>query len=444
MSKDFKELAIHSGFSRVLGTDSSQFMLLDKDTDGAQGRRIYIDGRLASLFTGMDVNAAKSVFSKIKQLRATAGGIGSYANLSNAMEHMTVIGSVGVRYKIFQITHDPNKLPGVYITNLDLGDFKDGAPGLYKVSKNESGWKLDDKPRTSIETGFAAINGALCRDLMDAGEVIMPELHKATYQQAADSNLLQSRGYTLCYNPPSIYHKGESWQKRTNKTVAAVHLKQALLNAQARKQKVKWAVHSDGAHLLYDALRLVGERNLSCHTMVFLGPTKDVSKITPLIRKSNINLDKRVMVIQSDDWRSKSAQMRSGRKLQKELRLMDGFEQRALRLRVDARESMANGLSYCFSSGTMSYGLTSFLLAPTLAPTAALGVAAVGAAVGAYGTIGKAQSLRNILANNLKNPGLNPHMHPFKDSSDMNLHVQKHSGNIVKTFVDVAKELIKG
>lgn len=90
MSEQFKSIAARSGFSKVLGNEASQFILFDRDTDGRSGRRLYINGALASKFTGMSPTAADTVFAKIKQLKATAGGIGSYSNLNNAMEHMTL------------------------------------------------------------------------------------------------------------------------------------------------------------------------------------------------------------------------------------------------------------------------------------------------------------------------------------------------------------------
>ncbi len=41
MSEQFKALAALSGFSKVLGTDSSQFVLLDRDTNGNAAPHLY-------------------------------------------------------------------------------------------------------------------------------------------------------------------------------------------------------------------------------------------------------------------------------------------------------------------------------------------------------------------------------------------------------------------
>lgn len=440
MSEQFKSLAALSGFSKVLGNDASQFILLDRDTDGTAGRPIYIKGALASKFTGLTTTNANTVFAKIKQLRATAGGIGAYSNTNNALEHMTVVGAVGVRYKMVQSTGSPKRKPGVYITDLDVGNFADGDPGLYKVSRGQRTWEVQVRPVPTIQTDFAAING-LCDGLKDAGEVILPNMLEGVYS----AGNVAGKGYTLCYNPPSLYHRNQFWrsptQKKTNKHVVAMHLKEALLDAQSRKQKVQWVVHSDGAHVLHDALNLVGGRDLSCHTMIFLAPTKDVSAVLPMVRKTKINLHSDVMKVQDDDWRSKKAQMGSGKKLEQELNQMPGFSDRAEILRKQANRDRHNVIANFVKGASVTAAVGSFFLSPVVTAAAVAGVAWQ-----AYGAVqnDQHQSMRNKMASSTKNHGLNPHFHPLKSSDEMNQHAKKHSGTVSKTFRDLVRELTKG
>lgn len=443
MSEQFKAMAALSGFSKVLGNDSSFFVLLDRDTDGGAGRRIYINGNLATKFVGLKGSNADTVFAKIKQLRATAGGIGAYSSLNNAMEHMTVVGAIGVRYKIIQSTGDADKKPGVYITDLDIGNFADGNPGLYKVVKRDSEWKLGDEPIKSIRTDFAAING-LCEGLQHAAKEVLPKMFDGSYP----GGKVGSKGYTLCYNPPTLYHRGRFWrsptQKNTNKQVTATHLKEALLDAQTRKHKVQWVVHSDGAHLLHDALKMLGGRDLSYHTMIFLAPTKDVSAIMPMVRDSKINLHSDVMRMHDDDWRSKKTQMDSGKKLEGELSQIPGFADRAEVLRKQAsrdRYGFVNNILKGIGSPAAIASVGSLFVAPPVA----IGGAAATMAWKAYGAVAndKHQSLRNMVASDTKNDGLSPHMHPFKTRDEMNQHARKHSGSTSKTFRDVVRELVK-
>src|SRR5690625_6898161 len=180
MSEQFKSLAALSGFSKVLGNDASQFILLDRDTDGTAGRPIYIKGALASKFTGLTTSIVNTVVAKITQRRATAGGIGAYSNANNALEHMTVVGAVGVRYKMIQSTGSPGKKPGVYITDLDVGDFADGAPGLYKVVKGRDRWNVGKELIGNIKTEFAAING-VCKNLQHAAVELLPDMFDSVY-----------------------------------------------------------------------------------------------------------------------------------------------------------------------------------------------------------------------------------------------------------------------
>ena len=49
---DFKKAAHLAGFSKILGTPSSQFILFDKDTDDRYGRPIFINGALVEKFNG--------------------------------------------------------------------------------------------------------------------------------------------------------------------------------------------------------------------------------------------------------------------------------------------------------------------------------------------------------------------------------------------------------
>src|SRR5690606_28920498 len=114
---------------------------------------------------------------------------------------------IGVRYKMFQSTGDPAKKPGVYITDLDVGKFADGEPGLYKVVKRDKDWKVGNKPIKSVEAGFAAING-LCEGIQHAATEILPSMLKGVY---GDSKAVV-KGYTLCYNPPSLHHGGSIWR----------------------------------------------------------------------------------------------------------------------------------------------------------------------------------------------------------------------------------------
>src|SRR5690625_5884809 len=96
---------------------------------------------------------------------------------------MTEVGAVGVRYEMVQSTGSPKRRPGVYITDLDVGNFADGDPGLYKVSRGQRTWEVQVRPVPTIQTDFAAING-LCDGLKDRSEEHTSEL--------------QSRGHLVC------------------------------------------------------------------------------------------------------------------------------------------------------------------------------------------------------------------------------------------------------
>ncbi len=428
------------GFSKLLGKDSQKFLPLDKQTNGACGRPIYIDGSLDRKFRGLKLSQMTNIIEKLKTLGASAGGASSYSCVNDASAHMTVIGKTRVTYKIFQSTNDSAKKAGVYITDLDVDSYKGGSPGLYSVSENRGRWELNEKRPQSIRGHFAAING-LCRDPEHAASEILPDmLDQAFNKNRKWEGDLKSEGFDMFFNPPSLYHKGLMWttpkQKTYGKLYAAKLLKDELISSQRKNRKVQWVIHSDGAKLLDAALKMTGGADLSNHTMLFCSPTEDISNILPNMKRNKIGLHDDVMKIQDDDWKSKTAQMTSGGAIKKELSKFPGFEDKAELFRDSAHKSLKGYVDQFKGAAAMGAGVGTLLLAPAVP-----GVAAVGGALwGAYDTWNKAKSIRNKAATNLNTSSLNPHMQPFKSTDEMNLMAKKHSGSTLKTFVDVLKE----
>lgn len=101
------------GLSKLLGKDAKQFILLDRDTDGRAGRPVYIDIALSRDFAGLEPSQRDLILHRLKQLRATAGGIDSHSNVHDPMEHKLLLGSAFVHYKVFQSTGSAAHGPGV-------------------------------------------------------------------------------------------------------------------------------------------------------------------------------------------------------------------------------------------------------------------------------------------------------------------------------------------
>lgn len=431
----FNQIARNTGFSKLLGRDASQFILLDRDTDGRVGRPVYILEHLSSKFNGIPKDKLDLALHRLKQLRATAGDISAHSNLRNAKEHRSLVGTAMVSYKIFQNTGSAEHQPGVYITEITFAEYERGDPGLYKVTNQREEWEVD-KRVDQITTVFAAINGP-CRDLSQAATKIMPEMLGKAYSNKKWSGDLKSDGFTLFYNPPCLYEGMKLWQtpkqKCTNHAYTATALAKALLEASGRRQVVQWAVHGDGAHVLLGALKKLQGKDLSNHTVMFLSPTKEVSAILPLMREAKMGLHDDVMKIQDSDWRSKQSQMWHFHSLKKQLSQMPGFEDQAHLQSTQRFKDLRTWTGMVAGAATSGFGLAAF--SPAIPTVGAI----AGAALGAFAMWEKAQSIRNIAANSINNPGLNPHMQPFKTNDQMNLHARKHSGNALKTFADVIK-----
>jgi hypothetical protein len=170
----FKEKAALAGFSKILGGPTSDFVLFDKDTDGRTGRPIYINGKLVDKFRNLGSEESMLyVFHRIKQLKAKAASIESFSNTNDAMEYMNLVGKAKITYKLLAFTGDPQRGPGVYITDVDLAVFSDGEAGIYRVKPKSEYWELIDQRQRSITSGLAAING-LCRSMQHTATQIMP------------------------------------------------------------------------------------------------------------------------------------------------------------------------------------------------------------------------------------------------------------------------------
>ena len=190
--------------------------------------------------------------------------------------------------------------------------------------------------------------------------------------------------------------------------------------------------------------------------MLFLAPREDVAQLLPAMNRSGIKLHGDVMSIQADDWSSRSKQMLSGAKMNRELASYGGFSgSTGLEKGMVFRETARNDLfatvksltaSAAFGAGAITAGSAIAAGSFMVAAPAAIGVgtiaAGAGAVMSAYSMAAKAQSLRNSAANNVTNANLNPHLNPTKSKGAMNAAVAVHSGGQVSSFVKVLKAVV--
>ena len=437
-----------AGLSKVLGSDESNFILFDTDTDGRVGRRIYIHKDLSNHFLNFkDEGELIHAFQQIKQLRAIAGGITSSTNANSAEEHKTVIsGRAEITYKIIQVSHSAERLPGVYITNLELASFDKHEAGLYKVKPTEQFDQYITKKShsESVTSNLAAING-LTRNLDQAASDIIPPMLESAFP--VEFSNLNSAGYDLFYNPQYLYKHGKKWrtpsQKLTTKAVTVSRLKEAFESTQNQNNKVNWVIHGNGITLLREALQKANGKNLSNNNIIFMAPTEDLSRTLPLLKKCNISLHKKVMQIHPHDWTSKRAQLKNPALVKEQLGHW-GYEDRGEILWSDRRDDLASiaktGLKMPAKIGLLSTG--AFLAAPT--GFGALIAMTVGGIVGGYDALKSSQKIRNMASNSISDTSYSPHLNPHKGVKELNLAAKNASGSLIKTFWDVVKLRVKG
>jgi len=419
MVKDKAKLA---GFSKVLGSDSSQFIFLSRETDGRAGRKILINGDLAPVFAAL-VNETEEnlIMHQLKQLSSIAGGLTGYSNIGNAFEHIHVVDNLKIAYKIVQLSGSSSPA-GIYITDIGFADFgKGNSPGVHHVDHTPSGWEMDKNISDNILTKNAAING-LCENKQHAAENIMPDMVEQAYGNRDGIGSIQNEGYSLFYNPQSQASFGKSWktpeQKSYNEKFTADLLSKVMLGSQMNKEKVQWSIHGDGCRLFGETIKKLAGQTLDNHEVIFLSPSDDadIQGILSDMRKSNIGLHKDVMKVNDDDW--------------------SGSQNRTIiKSRSIANEVKKFGSDYELSAEVIaSKGISNSI--------SALGWLKL-AGTGGIGVFLKLKALRNMLAQGAQvtDTAVNPHFHPFKDKEQFNAHAKINTDN--KAGQVVFTELLK-
>ncbi|WP_370979576.1 hypothetical protein [Agaribacterium sp. ZY112] len=436
MNAQANQIAQQAGFSRTSST-ASQFILFDDDTDGRCGRAVYIDSALLNQFSGGSEKGKaelRYVFHRIKQLKAKAGGLSSHFDPANPKQRVSMIGKVKVSYTILQDGHNHGKPSGVYITGLDLARFNDLDPGLYHVEQDRRDFVLNKKPQTEIKTTRAAVNG-LCEDAEQAASTILPPMIDTAYgdqKWAREAGgLAADDSYTLFFNPPQMYNSGKPLKSQAeglNQRYAAQSLAKALLRAQAKGKKVQWTVHGDGIHTFHNALKLAGNKDLSCHTAVFLSPNKDVSQILPLMKNTQMAIHDKVFVSHKHDVNSQAAQSGNGERLRKGLVNMGYDAGKAQDFKTKANERvLGTGQAIL---GTLGVGgaIGAAILAPATAiPTLSV-AGAVGSGFALKGMYNKTTAAKDMVAARMNSTEreANPHLNPFADEVEMRRRSNAH------------------
>lgn len=190
--------------------------------------------------------------------------------------------------------------------------------------------------------------------------------------------------------------------------------------------------------------------------MLFLAPREDVAQLLPAMNRSGIKLHGDVMKIQADDWSSRSKQMLSGAKIQRELTRYDSFAgtkglEKGMEFRSAARNDLSGTVKSVTAAATFGAGAVttgsaiaagSFMVAAPAALGVGTLVAGAGAVMSAYSMAAKAQSLRNSAATNVTNANLNPHLNPTKSKAGLNASIAVHSGGHASSFVKVLKAVV--
>lgn len=436
-----------AGFLGAFGNSDSGYILLSDKTDGRVGRRVYINPKLAAKFAVL-VNQdqrGEAILRRMEQLRSCAGGMQSLSNQANAFEHMDVVHHVQITYVIIQDQADTKA--GVYITNLGIAEFgENNNPGLYRVRRfsEAQNWRVRGDQSTKIDTTNAAVNGR--SDSLDSAATrIMPDMVKRTCRNDKETAEFNSQGYTLFYYPGNHCGlNGMSWktpaQKRVNRKVVAAMLGQALLRATQEKRQVLWTIHGHGAEMLSDALAHLKGQDLSNHTVFLAAPDTNVTPLLRQMQEVKMELHSDVMRYQADDWSTTAIIANRTIRNNAICREIAKFNDRIDYSDTMAQMNEAAGRYSDSLSRTLAGAFLAGVALPSVTLTSVFGALAYGA--GAYTLYQQAKTLRNLAGNNVNDPTLNPHMHPFKNKDQFNAHVATSHGNHINSFVALIKQKI--
>lgn len=425
-SINMQQLAKKAGFSRVIGTSNSQFVLLSREADGSSGRKIFIDWGLAPTFAALVAREDHhKIFHQLLQLKSTAGGNTSYSDINNAFEHMHIVESLKVSYTIMQASSE-GKPAGVYITSIDFSELgKQDRAGLYKVKCDQSRvWSLQDteKALPKPNTKNIALNG-LCDNKLHAAESIMPSLVIDAYKDRDGADHIKTQGYTLFYNPQGRRVGGKSMispeQKQTNHEHVVGLLGNTLLKAQNDSRKYQWTVHGSGAKIFSDAMKRLDGQTLDCHEVMFMAPTMsaDMKNTIRAMKNSNMTLHPDVMKFNADDWSGLNHRTYGSKGISAAVKDY-GDEYATVSEVLKARGVGSSVAVVCWAQFVANIGIASVF---------------------------KHKSLRNISAQMLRvtNENVNPHFHPEKDHEQFNAHAKLSSegGAYQALFTELVKKL---
>ena len=436
-----KELLNHSGIG-VHGSGNT-YILLDRHTDGQNGRRVYIAGKkLINRMLALPPEEAEEVMRNLTSLRGWAGSINSFTSQNKPNRHISVIGNTTVEYEVFQ-SQVGDIGPGVYIKDFVPGGFGNNKPALYKVAKRKNEWSINTQPTKQITTNFAAINGEF-RNIQRLATELIPDLLENAYDRHKYEGCVTRDAYTLLYNPPPVFLDGETWttpeQKQTNSMIKANLMAQALSGA---KQTVQWVIHGDGVKILDDALNQLKGRNLSNHTILIVSPTQAVHNTFDKMKDCQMKVHSSLLKFHSDDVIANKALLGTGAEIEKSLMAFpDANNDSDYALDVELLAKSIKGVKYDVTAkvgggtkGAIYLGSTLPAIA-TAAFTGGAGalvaLALEGVSIGltAYNQYKLAQKMMGFAQTAAKDPNLSPHWRPY-DSSE------KLRARAVKTFRDM-------
>lgn len=306
--------------------DYSRFIPFHPNANGDNGRKVFIDPKLAIRFLELiDIgyNSGRQVAGAIvNKLKAVAGGMTSDSNLNNASQHRDyfVQQNVVVTYTILQASNT-HKSGGVFITDLERAVKTEAQepPGFYSVgfsSSRKGDWKANTCQPQPLPTILGAV-GALEPDAQAIVSVDATANAFGGYLRKFDGRRLGNQ-YSLFYTPSYVIDNYGRWIGAPNKRGKESGSPEALADIFLKTENNFWAetnnrycwyVFGNGAKHVVSALKKYRAQQQHPlgrhHEFVFVAPKAPIGELKAALHSVGVELNNDMLKLDDADVSAK-------------------------------------------------------------------------------------------------------------------------------------------
>ena len=306
--------------------DYSRFIPFHPNANGDNGRKVFIDPKLAIRFLELiDIgyeSERQIAGAIVNKLKAVAGGMTSDSNLNNASQHRDyfVQQNVIVTYTILQAS-TTHKSGGVFITDLEQAVKSEAQEpaGFYSVNFSSSeinDWVADACNPQPLPTVLGAV-GAVQPNAKSEVSLDRTANSFGGYLRKMDGQRLGNQ-YSLFYTPSYVIDNYGRWiggtQKRGKESGSPEALADIFLKTEnsfwaETKNRYCWYVFGNGAKHVVSALKKYRAQQQHPlgrhHEFVFVAPKAPIGELKAALHSVGVELTNDMLKLDDADMPAK-------------------------------------------------------------------------------------------------------------------------------------------